>query len=132
MILDGRRKWDGHEDEILVLALTPGIPFEWIIQVTNAGSVRKAQLKRMIAAATPSDMEKAKANAASITESDAYAMLKIIRPDFHGAVPLYAQLWLKASPKTDAAIAKELGLHKARIAHWRHKINFDPLTGERL
>jgi hypothetical protein len=28
MILDGRRKWDGHEDEILVLALTPGIPFE--------------------------------------------------------------------------------------------------------
>lgn len=129
-LLEGTRQF--ILPDVLILTLTPGIPFEWVLHVGNFGTVRKSELRRLIATATTEDHAKAIDNAASITLEDAFAMLNVTRPEFHGAVPMYAQMWLQASRETDAMIARILGLKPSRIMHWRTKINFDPLTGARL
>jgi hypothetical protein len=131
-VFEARPSWEGHEREVLILALTPGIPFEWIIKVTRMGSVRKAALRRMIEAVTTEDHAKAEENAASITEQDGFRMLKVIPHDYRGAIPLYAQLWLQSTPQTDAEVARILGVKRERVCRWRNTNNFDPLTGVRI
>lgn len=128
-LLYGPRVWSA---EIPILALTPGIPFEWVIHAGNFGSVRSSELKRMLAAPTEDQLSSAQVNASSIDEQDAFAMMKLIRQNYRGVIPLYSQLWLQASPLTDAAIAKALGIKAARVTRWRHATNFDPVTGVRL
>jgi hypothetical protein len=118
--------------DLVVLALTPGIPFEWIVHVGRLNSVYKSELKRLVNDATPEQIALAHENASSITEDDAWAMLAIIPDDYRGAIPLYAQLWLQQTAETDAVIAKRLNKGRTRILRWRSTNNFDPLTGVRL
>lgn len=126
-LLYGPRVWSA---EIPILALTPGIPTEWVLHAGKFSGVRAYQLKRF--EPTPEDHAKAEANAASITEDDAFAMMTVIRQNYRGVIPLYSQLWLQASPLTDGEIAKALGIKAHRVFRWRNVTNFDPVTGVRL
>jgi hypothetical protein len=129
-IFSGAREYDMRE--LLILCLTPGIPLEWVVNAGRLGSVRRSELKRLIQSATPDEIDAGIENAASITEDDAFAMLKIIPDNYRGAIPLPAQLWLQASPLVDRKVAKLLGVKPNRIWRWRNTIHFDPLTGVRL
>lgn len=117
--------------DYLVLALTPGIPFEWVVGVSKMGAVRKSALKRAVRDATPADIQKGRENASSITEDDALKML-MASAEHRGAVPLYVQLFLQATPRPDVEFAKLLGVSANKVGRWRKEHVFDPLTGARL
>jgi hypothetical protein len=129
-ILDGKPVWT--LPDVLTLALTPGIPPEWVIGAGKFRTIRASELKRLIRDATPEDHARAQTNAASITTEDGWAMLENTPPAYRHAMPLYAQLYLQLTDETDAAIGKRLGVHPSKILRWRTTINFDPLTGVRL
>ena len=58
-------------------------------------------------------------------------MLTAIREPgwYAGAVPLYAQLALQADRRSDAEIARVLGVAWHKVIHWRRNAVFCPLTG---
>jgi hypothetical protein len=126
-ILTGNPQFDPVET--VTLATTPGIPLEWIYAVLKLGRRRKDKLRELIRAA---DRVLGKTNATTITLEDGHQMLLATPSTYNGAVPLYVQLWLQQTIRSDQSIADELGTNRQKIQRWRTNHVFDPLTGQRL
>jgi hypothetical protein len=129
-ILYGTRNpvWD--EQSFVTLALTPGMPIEWIVHCSKIGKIRGAELKRITADLIPS--QAALDNAASVTPEDAWRMLEVMPRNYRGQIPLYAQLVLKEDPRPSHEIGKQLKVPDYKIQRWRRATIFDPLTGARI
>jgi hypothetical protein len=127
-ILSGAPAW--HPDEVIILALTPGIPVEWIYAALRLGPKRRRRLRDMMDGASCHEL--ALENAASIVEGDGWRMIEAVCPGYSGAAPLYTQLELRNDHRSDAAIARVLGVDRQKVRRWRVNPVFDPLTGVRL
>jgi predicted XRE-type DNA-binding protein len=127
-ILEGKPKRTNLHD-LVVVAITPGIPLRWVIVAANLNTVQKGYLKYAVRNATEAQKALAVENAASVTEEDAWLMLKATPPTYREAVPLYAQMWLKASPMIDREVATLLGVTRHKVMRWRNQTDFDFLTG---
>lgn len=130
-ILDGKPRPDDLA-ELAVLALTPGIPFEWVCACARLGPVRRSRLKDAVTG--PELRARGQANALSVVAGDGWRMLTAIpdRPAYRGAVPLYSQLELLADPRTNRAIASELRMDHQKLRRWRVVQVFAPVSGQRL
>jgi len=130
-ILAGNPEWDQHD--IVVLALTPGIPLEWIYAALGLGQIRRRRLRDMIDAANRDQvMPLAEANAASVVQGDGWKMLEAVCPGYAGAVPFWSQIELRQDPRSDGAIARVLRVDRQKVRRWRVKPVFCPLTMVRL
>lgn len=91
---------------------------------------------------TPSVLQGAQNNAASITQADGLAWLKAVinvRPHYHGTVPLWTKFALNGLPHNAEEVADLLNLHNSMgiakttasglVRRWRTQEVFDPLTG---
>jgi hypothetical protein len=127
-ILDGNpRRKDRHA--LVVVAITPGIPFLWVIAAANLSTVPAGYLKFAVRNATEAQQALAIENAASVTEDDAWKMLQVTPLNYRHAVPLYAQMWLRQTPLIDREVAQLLGTTRTRVMRWRNQAEFDFLTG---
>lgn len=128
-ILDGAPEWSPAE--VLVLAFTPGVPIEWIYAGLRLGWRRRRRLRDMIAVGA--DFEVAgRENAASIVQGDGWKMIEAVCPGYGGPAPLWTQIELQNSTRSDAANAALLGVDRQKVRRWRVNAVFDPLTGCRL
>jgi len=118
--------------ELCILVQTPGIPIEWLYFVF-AWSDRTRRFVRDWSDTADHSAE-AKANAASITNDDAWRMIRVMhKPEtFAGAVPFAVSLALQADPRIDRELAEDIGIPVQKALGWRFRKVFHPLTGERL
>jgi hypothetical protein len=131
-ILSGAPRWKPRHDA-LVLAFTPGIPLEWLYAALRLGSVRRRQLREMIAAADRTKLAAlGQANAASVRHGDGWKMLQAVAPVYAGAAPLWSQIDLCEDRRSDGEIGRELGVNRQKVRRWRVNSVFCPLTGVRL
>lgn len=127
-ILHGWPDWSDRF-QVLILAHTPGIPLEWIYAALDLGWRRRRKLRALIASSVNGDfLEAGRSNADSVEDGDGWKMLKVVCPDYSGPVPLWSQLELQNDRRTDAAIAKLLGVDRKKVWRWRTNTVFDPLT----
>lgn len=130
------RGWQPGQDitELLVLVNTPGIPLQWVYAVLKLSNWYRAKLK----AASESVSDEIKAlgveNAKTVVMGDGMRMLRLLdhRDGYNGQVPLWSTLELQADPRSDRAVAEELGVRPGHVTSWRTSQVFDPLTGVRL
>ena len=71
-------------------------------------------------------------NAASVIAGDGWKMLEAVCPDYAWPVPLWSQIELQNSARTDQANADLLGVERTKVWRWRKRNVFDPLTGSRI
>jgi hypothetical protein len=130
-ILDGRPEWD--RVQALVLAHTPGVPIEWIYAGLGLGHVRRRHLRAMIAGSGEGEWpEIGRANFASMEQGDGWRMIEAVCPAYAGPAPLWTQLELRNDRRSDAEIARVLGVDRKKVWRWRVNAVFDPLTGVRI
>jgi hypothetical protein len=131
-ILSGSPNRDDHV-ELLILAHTPGIQFYWISAAVRLNQRQRVSLIEMIDDADTSEFrELGRENFASVEPGDGWKMLEAVCPDYAKEVPLWSQLELRDSPRTDLRNALLLRVIPARIKRWRTKAIFDELTGRSL
>lgn len=131
----------GHPDpshirELLILAHTPGVPLEWIYAAIGFGARRR---KKLVAKIDCGDVDflrqyqdLGRENAASVQPGDGWKMLQAVCPRYSGPVPLWSQLELQGDRRSDAAIARALGVDRKKVWRWRQNPVFHPLSGARL
>lgn len=130
-ILAGTPKWDPYE--ALVLAFTPGVPLEWLYAALRLGHTRRRKLRDMIHAADAEALgELGRENSAGIVQGDGLKMLEAVCPGYSGPAPLWSQLELQADARSDAAIARELGVDRQKVRRWRVNSVFCPVSAVRL
>lgn len=130
-ILHHRPQWNPLE--LVVLALTPGMPLEWIYSAAGLGWRRRRKLLDLIAAYRSDELlDMARENAASVVQGDGFLMLEVVCPRYSGPAPLWSQFDLQNDRRSDAAIAAVLGVSRKKFWRWRTNAVFDPLTGARL
>lgn len=130
-ILDGKPEWDRLQ--LLVLGHTPGVPLEWIYAAARLGWRRRTALRDMLASSKTGEFPSlGQMNAASIAQGDGWKMLEAVCPGYAGPVPLWSQIELQNSARTDQANADLLGVERTKVWRWRKRNVFDPLTGSRI
>lgn len=130
-ILTGTPEWD--RAGLLVLAHTPGVPIEWIYAAARLGPRRRAKLRDLIHASQEGEFPiLGLENAQSVEPGDGWTMLTAVCPYYSGPVPIWSQMFLRADPRSDAEIARVLGVDRKKIWRWRSRSVFDPLTMVRL
>lgn len=130
-ILDGRPEWDRLQ--ALILAHTTGVPIEWIYAGLGLGRVRRKHLQDMIAGTQTGEWpDLGRSNANSVVPGDGWRMIEAVCPRYAGPAPLWTQLELRNDRRSDAEIARVLGVDRQKVRRWRVNAVFDPLTGVRL
>lgn len=130
-ILDGNPTWDPVE--VLILAYTPGVPLEWIYAALGLGWMRRRRLRDMIHAAKSGEFPSlGQENAATVEQGDGWRMIAAVCPGYAGPAPLWTQIELRNSARSDAANAALLGVDRQKVRRWRVNTIFDPLTGVRV
>lgn len=119
-------------EDLLVLALTPGVPVEYVWAIAGLGWRRRNQLWDQMDGANADQRRAAALNAESMTQEDGWAMLLALPKGYSGAVPLWSQLALQARAEPLGEISQQLGQDRQRVGRWRRKTVFCPLTGARL
>lgn len=101
-ILDGAAKWSSVD--ALILAHTPGIPFEWIYAALGLGEIRRRRLRETVQKTLGTDWTaQGVDNAASVEPGDGWKMLEAVCPGYSGPAPLWAQIDLQKDTRSDAA-----------------------------
>jgi hypothetical protein len=113
---------------------TPGIPLQWIYAALNLSHWYRAKLKAASSNVPNEIMALGIENAMTVVSGDGMRMLRALdhRRGYNGQVPLWSTLELQADPRSDRAIAEELGVRPGHVTSWRTSKVFDPLTGERV
>lgn len=131
-ILWGMPQWE-NQREVLILALTPGVPLEWIYKALGLEWRRRRRLRAMLAWSQSTDYPHlGLENAASVREGDGWMMLQVVCPGYSGPAPLASQLELRNSARSDTENAKLLGVDRKKVWRWRSNPVFDPLSGARM
>lgn len=119
--------------EFSILALTPGMPAEYLIRGMYLGGrgFEKSLVivDRLRSIAQPLALE----NAASITMEDGYNMLLAVKRPYRGCVPHWSSLALSATSRERGwqTLQTELRVSAMAISRWR-KSKFHPLTLHRM
>lgn len=118
--------------ELHALAATPGLPIEWLYAVFKWTPTWRRRFKRHFTGDLYSEL--GLKNAATIVEGDGFRMLRAVGDvaGYIGAVPLWTQLELVNDPRSDCALARELGVNRQKLRRWRVNTVFHPLGGARV
>lgn len=121
------------DDELLVLAHTPGIPREWIYAALGFQRHHRRRLADMINGANSAELnDRGRENAMTVEAGDGWKMLQAVVPDYAGAAPFWSQVELQLMARSNAVIGEILGVNQQRVRRWRTNIVFEPLSGLRL
>lgn len=112
-ILDGWPEWD--EDEVRILANTPGIPIRWIYAALKLNQYRRKDVREMVG----TDKVRGRENAESVVFGDGWKMLLAVCPNYRGPAPYWSTLELQMSQRKDWVQARRLGVSRHTIARWR-------------